>query len=126
MKLLNINGVAVASPVSFMLKGQDIDGDSNRNQAATMIRIVIAPAMRTISCKWHGITGEQKNAILKNVSARFGYAVYSVKFLNEFDEEETCNFYTTSYDLEQTCFISGEEKYALSFDMIENDGRSFA
>lgn len=126
MKLLNINGVAVASPVKFELQGQDIDGDSNRNQAATMIRIVIAPDMRTISCQWYGITEAEKNLIIKNTSSRYGYAKFSVKFVNEVGEEETANFYRGQFTLTQISYIAGEEKYSLSFDIIENDGRSFA
>lgn len=126
MKLLTINGVAVASPVKFELQGQDIDGDSNRNQAATMIRIVIAPDMRTISCQWYGITEEEKNLIIKNTSSRYGYAKFSVKFINEIGEEETADFYRGQFSLSQISFIAGEERYSLTFDIIENNGRSFA
>lgn len=126
MKLIDINGVAVASPILFDISAQDIDGDSNRNQAATMIRIVIAPDMRTFTLNWHNITEEEKNIIMKNTGSRYGYATFSLHFINEVGEEETANFYRTSWKLKQTCFIAGEEKYSLEFDIIENDGRSFA
>lgn len=126
MKLIDFNGVAVASPVSFDLVAQDVDGDSNRNQAATMIRIVIAADMRTISIKWHNIIESEKNAIIQQTSSRYGHSNFMMKFINEVGAQENTKFYRGQMTLRQTCFIQGSELYDLSFNVIENDGRGVA
>jgi hypothetical protein len=126
MKIISINGVAVASPVSFVPQIQDVDGDSNRNQAGTMIRIVIAPDMRTFACQWKQLTQAQLSTIIRNTSSRYGHAKFSMTFINEVGEQETANFYRGAETITQVSYIANEERYNLSFNMIENDGRSFA
>ena len=126
MKILSINGVAVASPTRFSPTIQDIDGEeTGRNQAGTMYRIVIAPEMRSFACEWTNITEEQKNAIIMNTGSRYGFPVFTLSFINEIGDTETAKFYRGGLTVEQSCVIPGEEKYNVSFNMIENDARGF-
>lgn len=36
--MLNINGVAIATPKSFQITFQDLDGETNRNAKGDMVR----------------------------------------------------------------------------------------
>ena len=118
-QLYKFNNVEVASPVSFDMELNDLDGDSKRNESGYMTRIVIMSDVRKFSCKWQGLTNEEKNIILKNTSSREGHSVFSCEFDNEYDEVETSEFYRGASKITCTSTAGGTKKYDLSFSIIE-------
>lgn len=118
-QLYSFNGVEVASPVEFSMELNDLDGDSKRNEAGYMTRIVIMSDIRKFSCRWQGLTIEEKNTILKNTSSREGHAIFECSFDNEYDEVETSYFYRGASKVTCTSIANGEKRYDLSFNIIE-------
>ena len=53
--MLKINGVAIATPKSFQVGIQDLDGESNRNAQGDMIRDRIV-VERKLECEWAQLT----------------------------------------------------------------------
>lgn len=118
-QLYKFNNIDMPSPVSFDLELNDVDGDSNRNEAAYMVRIVIASDLRKYSCKWQGLSIAEKNLILKNTSSREGYTYFDCTFDNEYDEMETSQFYRGPVSIKCTSIADGNKRYTVEFNIIE-------
>lgn len=68
--MLNINGVAIATPKSFQITFQDLDGETNRNAKGDMVRDRIT-TKRKIECEWPLLTQSEISALLTAVSGVF-------------------------------------------------------
>lgn len=66
--MLKINGVAIATPKSFQVDIQDLDGESNRNAQGDMIRDRIA-IKRKLECEWPPLTQSESSTLLNAVSS---------------------------------------------------------
>lgn len=73
--MLSINGVAIATPKSFQLGIQDIDGETNRNALGDMVRDRIA-IKRKIESEWGPLTQSEISTLLKAVSDVFFTVTY--------------------------------------------------
>lgn len=119
--IYTINGVTVASPVTFEPILNDIDGDSKRNESQTMVRIVLRPDVHKYKCEWKGITSSQKNVILKNTSADEGYETFTAVVDNVYDEKVEMKFYrgTDVTVSNKKYYPDGTMTCNLSFNIIE-------
>lgn len=68
--MLKINGVAIATPKSFDVSIEDIDGETNRNAQAELLRDRIA-VKRKLSCEWGPLSSSESSVLLKAVSGVF-------------------------------------------------------
>lgn len=68
--MLKINGVAIATPKTFEITIQDLDGESNRNANGDLIRDRIT-VKRKINLEWPQLTQGQISTLLNAVSSVF-------------------------------------------------------
>ena len=68
--MLKINGVVIATPSSFEVTIQDIDGESNRNANGDMIRDRIT-TKRKINLEWPSLSQSEISTLLNAVSSVF-------------------------------------------------------
>lgn len=64
--MLKINGVDIATPKSFKVTINDIDGESNRNAKGDLIRDRVA-TKRKLECEWPPLTMAQSSTLLQAV-----------------------------------------------------------
>lgn len=68
--MLKINGVAIATPSTFKVDINDIDGEAARNARGDMIRDRIA-TKRKISCEWPALSMGEVSTLLQAVKSVF-------------------------------------------------------
>ena len=68
--MLKINGVAIATPKTYEVTIQDLDGESNRNASGNMIRDRIA-VKRKINLEWPPLSQWEVSTLLNAVSSVF-------------------------------------------------------
>ena len=68
--MLQINGVSIKSPKSLEVTVQDLDGETNRNAAGTLIRDRIA-TKRKINLEWSPLSQTEIATLLNAVSSEF-------------------------------------------------------
>ena len=73
--MLNINGVAVVSPKPYEVLLGDIDGETNRNANADVVRDRIA-TKRKINLEWGPLTQSEISKLLTSVSDVFFTATF--------------------------------------------------
>lgn len=66
--MLKINGVAVATPSSFKVDIQDLDGETTRNAKGNLLRDRIT-VKRKLNCEWPPLKNSQISTLLKSVSS---------------------------------------------------------
>lgn len=113
--MLSINGVAIATPKSFQVDIQDLDGESNRNAQGDMIRDRIA-TKRKLECEWGPLTQNEIQILLSAVS--------SVFFTVTFPDPQLGMVTKTMYVGDRTApayqYINGEVKWqGLKMNFIE-------
>jgi hypothetical protein len=64
--MLKINGVAVATPKTFKVTINDLDGESNRNARGELIRDRVA-VKRKLDCEWPALNMAEISTLLKAV-----------------------------------------------------------
>lgn len=64
--MLQINGVAIATPKTFSVTVSDLDGETNRNAKGDLIRDRIA-VKRKLSCEWPPLTMGEISTLLQAV-----------------------------------------------------------
>lgn len=62
--MIQINGVAIATPKSFKVTINDLDGESNRNARGELIRDRIA-VKRKLECEWAPLSMSEISTILQ-------------------------------------------------------------
>lgn len=68
--MININGVAIASPSAFEVSITDLDGETNRNANGDLIRDRIA-VKRKINLEWPPLKQSDIQTLLTSVSSVF-------------------------------------------------------
>lgn len=68
--MLKINGVAIATPKTYEVTVQDLDGETNRNADGGLIRDRIA-VKRKINLEWPPLTQAEISTLLTAVSGVF-------------------------------------------------------
>ncbi|NME65841.1 hypothetical protein HF846_14690 [Clostridium cadaveris] len=68
--MLKINGVAIATPKTYEVTVQDLDGETNRNANGDMIRDRIA-VKRKINLEWAPLSQSEISTLLTAVSGVF-------------------------------------------------------
>lgn len=68
--MLKINGVAIATPKSYEVIVQDLDGETNRNANGDLVRDRIS-VKRKIQLEWPPLTQSEISALLTAVSDVF-------------------------------------------------------
>ena len=113
--MLKINGVDIATPKTFEITITDIDGESNRNAQAELIRDRIA-VKRKISLEWPPLTQSQSTTLLNAVSSVF----FTVTFPDPQQGIVTKTMYVGDRTSPAYQFINGEVKWSgLKMNFIE-------
>ena len=73
--MIKINGVDIATPKSFSVEINDIDGETERNASGDLIRDRIA-VKRKLECEWPPLTDGQISSLLQSVSNVFFSVTY--------------------------------------------------
>lgn len=73
--MLVINGVEIATPKTFQVDINDIDGETNRNAKGEMLRDRIA-TKRKLNCEWPPLSEEECSELLKAVKDIFFQVTY--------------------------------------------------
>lgn len=73
--MLQIDGVAIASPKSFKVSINDLDGESNRNAKGELIRDRVA-VKRKLELEWPPLTNSQMSTLLTKVQNVFFTVTY--------------------------------------------------
>ncbi|EOU1808319.1 MAG: DUF6711 family protein [Clostridium perfringens] len=73
--MLVINGVEIATPKTFQVDINDIDGETNRNAKGEMLRDRIA-TKRKLNCEWSPLSEEECSELLKAVKDIFFQVTY--------------------------------------------------
>ena len=73
--MLKVNGVAIATPKTYEVTIQDLDGESNRNASGNMIRDRIA-VKRKINLEWPPLSQGEVSALLNAVSSVFFTVIF--------------------------------------------------
>ena len=68
--MISINGVKIATPKTYEVTVNDLDGESNRNANGELIRDRIA-VKRKLNLEWQPLTQSEISALLKAVSSVF-------------------------------------------------------
>ncbi|MDM8313124.1 hypothetical protein QUW36_13755 [Clostridium cadaveris] len=68
--MLKINGVAIATPKTYEVTVQDLDGETNRNANGDMIRDRIA-VKRKLNLEWQPLSQSEISTLLTAVSGVF-------------------------------------------------------
>lgn len=114
--MLKVNGVDITTPKVFEVTIADIDGETNRNAAADLIRDRIA-VKRKLNCEWAPLTSSESSVLLKAVSGVF----FTVEFP---DPQEGTMLTKTMYASDRTSpaysCINGVVKWSgLKMNLIE-------
>lgn len=113
--MLKINGVAIATPKSFQVDIQDLDGESNRNAQGDMIRDRIA-IKRKLECEWPPLTQSESSTLLNAVSNVY----FTVTFPDPKDGVITKTMYVGDRTIPAYQYINGEVKWSgLKMNFIE-------
>ncbi|MEN8079150.1 DUF6711 family protein [Clostridioides difficile] len=113
--MLSINGVAIATPKSFQVDIQDLDGESNRNAQGDMIRDRIA-VKRKISLEWPPLTQSESSTLLNAVSSVY----FTVTFPDPKDGMITKTMYVGDRTTPAYQFKDGQVKWSgLKMNFIE-------
>ncbi|SFG05412.1 DUF6711 family protein [Clostridium cadaveris] len=113
--MIKINGVAIATPKVYEVTVQDLDGETNRNAAGTLIRDRIA-VKRKINLEWQPLSQSEISALLNAVSGEF--------FTITFPDPQLGTITKTMYVGDRTApayqFKNGEVKWSgLKMNFIE-------
>ena len=73
--MLVINGVEIATPKTFQVDINDIDGETNRNAKGEMLRDRIA-TKRKLNCEWTPLNEYECSELLKAVKDIFFQVTY--------------------------------------------------
>ncbi|EJT5924480.1 DUF6711 family protein [Clostridium perfringens] len=73
--MLVINGVEIATPKTFQVDINDIDGETNRNAKGEMLRDRIA-TKRKLNCEWPPLNEYECSELLKAVKDIFFQVTY--------------------------------------------------
>ena len=73
--MLVINGVEIATPKTFQVDINDIDGETNRNAKGEMLRYRIA-TNRKLNCEWPPLNEYECSELLKAVKDIFFQVTY--------------------------------------------------
>lgn len=113
--MLNINGVAIATPKSFQITFQDLDGETNRNAKGDMVRDRIT-TKRKIECEWPPLTQTESSLLLNAVSDVF----FTVTFPDPQLGVITKTMYVGDRTIPAYQYINGEVKWSgLKMNFIE-------
>lgn len=114
--MLVINGVEIATPKTFQVDINDIDGETNRNAKGEMLRDRIA-VKRKLNCEWPPLSEEECSELLKSVKDIFFQVTYP-------DPMEgrmlTKTFYVGDRSIPALSYIDGEMRWnGLKMNFIE-------
>ena len=113
--MISINGVAIATPKTFQVDIQDLDGESNRNAQGDMIRDRIA-VKRKISLEWPALTQSESSTLLNAVSSVY----FTVTFPDPKDGMITKTMYVGDRTTPAYQFKDGQVKWSgLKMNFIE-------
>lgn len=73
--MIKVNGVDIATPSSFLVDLNDIDGETNRNAKGEMLRDRIA-VKRKLNCEWPPLSASECSTLLKAVQDVFFEVTY--------------------------------------------------
>lgn len=86
---LVLNGVSVKAPKSLKVSIQDIDGQTTRTAAGTMVRDRIT-VKRKIECEWSALSQTEIAQILNAIASEF----FSVSYPDPIKGQSTGTFYS--------------------------------
>ena len=114
--MLVINGVEIATPKTFQVDINDIDGETNRNAKGEMLRDRIA-VKRKLNCEWPPLNEYECSELLKAVKDIFFQVTYP-------DPMEgrmlTKTFYVGDRSIPALSYIDGEIRWnGLKMNFIE-------
>lgn len=113
--MIKINGVDIATPKTFDITISDLDGESNRNAAGTMVRDRIA-IKRKINIEWPPLTQTEISTLLNAVSGVF----FTVTFPDPQQGIVTKTMYVGDRSAPAYCYKNGEAKWSgLKMNFIE-------
>ncbi|MDM8312829.1 hypothetical protein QUW36_12245 [Clostridium cadaveris] len=113
--MLKINGVAIATPKTYEVTVQDLDGETNRNANGDMIRDRIA-VKRKINLEWAPLSQSEISTLLTAVSGVF----FTVTFPDPQDGLITKTMYVGDRTSPAYQFKNGEVKWSgLKMNFIE-------
>ncbi len=125
MKILTINGYEIPSPSELSLELTDIDGNSQRNEAGFLNRIIIASDVRKFSVVWDGLNEGEKNELINITRAADGLEFFNMYFVDEYGEVDSSEFYRGPVSYTLTSVANGEKYYMVRFNIIER-GRPYS
>lgn len=113
--MLKINGVAIATPKTYEVTIQDLDGESNRNASGNMIRDRIA-VKRKINLEWPPLSQWEVSTLLNAVSSVF----FTVEFPDPQQGMTTKTMYVGDRTAPAYQYKNGEVKWSgLKMNFIE-------
>lgn len=113
--MLKINGVAIATPKTYEVTVQDLDGETNRNANGDMIRDRIA-VKRKLNLEWQPLSQSEISTLLTAVSGVF----FTVTFPDPQDGLITKTMYVGDRTSPAYQFKNGEVKWSgLKMNFIE-------
>lgn len=86
---LLLNGISVKTPKSLKVSIQDIDGQTTRTAAGTMIRDRIT-VKRKIECEWGPLSSSESRTILNAISGEFFTVSYPDPQQGQVDKKFYC------------------------------------
>lgn len=113
--MLKINGVAIATPKTFEVTINDLDGESNRNANGDLIRDRIA-IKRKLNLEWGLLSQTETSKLLKSVKDVF----FDVTYPDPMDGIVTRTMYVGDRASPAYSYIKGEIKWGgIKFNLIE-------
>lgn len=105
--MLKVNGVEIATPKTFNLSINDIDGESNRNALGKLIRDRIA-TKRKIEMEWAPLSQQEISILLSSVKDEF----FECEYIDPMDGETT-----------KTMYVGDRSAPAYAYDKKSNEMR---
>lgn len=116
---LSINGASVKAPKSFSVTLMDLDGESTRNAAGTLVRDVIRKNMRKIDITWGSLSNTEAQSIIATLKGSF----FTVNYPDpETGTQQTRTFYASDRVLPSYSWNTKHQRImweGLSVNLIE-------
>lgn len=113
--MLKIGGVAIATPKTFEVSINDLDGESNRNANGELIRDRVA-VKRKINLEWPPLTQKEIQTLLNAVSSVF----FTVTFPDPMSGTISKTMYVGDRTAPAYQYVNGQVKWnGLKMNFIE-------
>lgn len=113
--MIKINGVNIATPKTYEVTIQDLDGESNRNANGAMVRDRIA-IKRKLNLEWPPLSQREISTLLNAVSSVF----FTITFPDPQEGMITKTMYVGDRTAPAYMYINGEAKWSgLKMNLIE-------